>query len=134
MMAKFMRMFKLMPKFIGVRLARKASPTYPENEIIPWVDSKRRVSFDFLSTLPKMNILTEDPLEVFRALSVPTLFIIGDREKMAIVSEETAQRAARMNENVRVVHLEGASHDIRRTRFDGYVPALVKFLEEVYKA
>ena len=40
MMARYMRVFKLMPKFIGLRLARKGSPTYPDIEIIPWRDSK----------------------------------------------------------------------------------------------
>ncbi len=49
MMAKFMRLFKLMPSFIGRRMARKASPTYPDTEIIPWVNSKKRVSTDFLN-------------------------------------------------------------------------------------
>jgi hypothetical protein len=37
-----------------------------------------------------------------------------------------------VNDRVQVVHLEGASHDIRRTRFDGYMPALTNFLKEVY--
>ncbi len=132
MMAKFMRMFKLMPKFVGVRMARKASPTYPDDEIIPWVEAKKRLSFDFLKSMATMDIVNSNPFEVFKQITVPTLFFIGDREKMSIVSVETAQEAARVNERVQVVHLEGASHDIRRTRFDGYMPALKKFLAEVY--
>jgi pimeloyl-ACP methyl ester carboxylesterase len=132
MMAKFMRMFKLMPNFIGVRMARKASPTYPEDEIQPWVDSKKRVSFDFLSSMATMQVQLDDPFAVFKKVTVPTLLIIGDREKMSIVSQEAAQEAARVNDKVRVVHLEGASHDIRRTRFDGYMPALKQFLGEMY--
>jgi len=31
--------------------------------------------------------------------------------------------------NIRVVHLAGASHDIRRTRFDAYMEALRGFLD-----
>jgi hypothetical protein len=53
---------------------------------------------------------------------------------MSIVSQSTAQKIAEANPNVRVVHLEGASHDIRRTRFDGYMPALKRFLDEVYQS
>jgi pimeloyl-ACP methyl ester carboxylesterase len=60
------------------------------------------------------------------------LLIIGDREKMSITSQEAAQEAARVNDKVRVVHLAGASHDIRRTRCDGYLPALKQFLAEMY--
>jgi N-formylmaleamate deformylase len=133
-MAKFMRLFKLMPKFIGVRMARKASPTYPEDEIQPWVDAKKRVSFDFLSSMATRKMEFSDPFEVFKRITVPVLLIIGDCEKMSIVSQEAAQEAARVNDKVRVVHLEGASHDIRRTRFDGYMPALKQFLGEMYSS
>ncbi len=132
MMAKFMRMFKLMPKFIGVPMARKASPTYPEDEIQPWVEAKKRVSYDFLGSMATMQIHLVDPFAVFEKITVPTLLIIGDREKMSIVSQEAAQEARRVNDKVRVVHLAGASHDIRRTRFDGYLPALKQFLGEMY--
>jgi N-formylmaleamate deformylase len=132
MMAKFMRLFKLMPKFIGVRMARKGSPTYPDDEIMPWVDSKKRVSYDFLSSMASMQIELSDPFEVFKKITVPVLLIIGDRAKMSIVSQQAAQEAARVNDKVRVVHLAGASHDIRRTRFDGYMPALAQFLGEMY--
>jgi N-formylmaleamate deformylase len=133
MMAKFMRIFKLVPKFIGVRMARKGSPTYPDDEIKPWVDAKKRLSFDFLKSLPTLEMDLSHPFEVFKQITVPVLLFIGDREKMSIVSVETAQEAARVNERLQVVHLEGASHDIRRTRFDGYMPALKKFLAEVYQ-
>ena len=132
MMAKFMRVFKLMPKFIGIGLARKNSPTYPDEEIIPWEDSKKRVSFDFLKSMPTMEMDVLAPFEVFRRITVPALLFIGDKEKMSIVSQAAAQEAARVNNKVQVVHLEGASHDIRRTRFDGYVPALQKFLGESF--
>jgi pimeloyl-ACP methyl ester carboxylesterase len=132
MMAKFMRMFKLTPRFIGVRLARKFSPTYPDNDINPWLDAKKRLSSDFLRSMPTMQMDLSGPFELFRRITVPVLLFIGDKEKMSIVSQASAQEAARVNNKVQVVHLAGASHDIRRTRFDGYVPALKKFLGERY--
>ena len=132
MMAKFMRLFKLMPKFIGVGMARKAFPIYPDDEINPWINSKKSLSYDFLNSLATMEMDVSNPFEVFENIAVPILLFIGDKEKMSIVSQETAQEAARINNKVQVVHLEGASHDIRRTRFDGYAPALKKFLGEIY--
>jgi N-formylmaleamate deformylase len=132
MMRRFMLAFKLMPKFIGTPLARKFSPTYPDSEIIPWVNSKKRTSLDFLNSMGAgMDIVVADPFEVFKKIKVPVLLFIGDSEKMSIVSQEAAQQAARVNPGVQVIHLEGASHDIRRTRFDGYMPALRKFLGEL---
>jgi pimeloyl-ACP methyl ester carboxylesterase len=133
-MASYMRMIRLTPKFIGIRLARKASPTYPDIEILPWINSKKRLSFDFLNSMASMQVINIDPFEVFRRITVPVLLFIGDREKMAIVSQETAHKAAQVNHRIQLVHLEGASHDIRRTRFDGYMPALKQFLYEVYKS
>jgi pimeloyl-ACP methyl ester carboxylesterase len=132
MMAKFMRLFKIMPKIIGIPMARKGSPTYPDDEIIPWVNSKKRVSFNFLNSMASMGMEIADPFEVFKKVSVPVLLFIGDKEKMSIVSAESARRAASVNDQVKVVHLEGASHDIRRTRFDGYMPALKDFLKSIY--
>ncbi len=132
MMARFMRLFKWMPRFIAVRLARKNSPTYPETEIQPWVDSKRRVSSDFLDSLGSLDMLVADPIAIFQAISLPILLFTGDKEKMSIVSQETARQIVTANPRVQLVHLNGASHDIRRTRFDGYLPALQKFLAETY--
>lgn len=130
MMVKFMRTFKRMPAFIGRIMARKFNKGYPKDEIIPWVDSKKRVSNDFLNSMGSMGILNAPPEELFKRINVPVLLIIGDKSKMSIVSEETAAAVAKVNSGVQVVRLEGASHDIRRTRFDGYMPALRKFLVE----
>jgi N-formylmaleamate deformylase len=132
MMKRFMTMFKLMPKFISVRMAKKANPSYPEDEIVPWVDSKRRQSFDFLNSMNVDMLKSADPFAPFRKVQVAILLFIGDREKMSIVSQAAAAKAVETNHKVQVVHLEGASHDIRRTRFDGYMPAMTNFLKEVY--
>lgn len=131
MMVRFMLLFKLLPKFAGIPLERKLSPTYPDDEILPWVDSKKRVSFDFLNSMASMQMDVSAPFEIFKKINVPVLLFIGDREKMSIVSKESARKVVDVNPRVQVVHLEGASHDIRRTRFDGYLPALQKFLKEI---
>jgi hypothetical protein len=62
MMAKFMRIFKLMPRFIGVRMAQKSSPTYPDVEINRWIDSKDGVSFDLLNSMQSKEIGSVAPL------------------------------------------------------------------------
>jgi pimeloyl-ACP methyl ester carboxylesterase len=92
------------------------------------------LSNDLLKSMQTMQIDLLDPFELIRRIDLPVLFFIGDKENSSIVSKETAQEAARVNKRVQVVHLEGASHDIRRTRFDGYMPALTKFLKEIHSA
>lgn len=133
MMAKFMRIFKRLPRFVGVRLARKNSPTYPDDEIMPWIDSKRRLSRDFLNSMPSLKLDMSAPFEVVQRITVPVLLFIGDREKMSIVSQEAARQLVSANDKVQLVHLAGASHDIRRTRFDGYLPALQQFLAALHQ-
>lgn len=134
LMANSMRIYKILPKFIGRKLARKMSPGYPDDEIIPWINSKRSVSFDFLNALPELGIHRSHPIAVFKKVTVPVLLLIGDREKMAIVTQEVAREISMANDKIEVVHLAGASHDIRRTRFDGYMSALQSFLAWVIQS
>jgi len=133
MMAKSMRNFKIMPKPMAIRRARKMSPFYPDVEILPWVDSKERLSFDFLKTIGTVGLDTDAQIEVFKKITVPVLLFTGDTKKMAIVSKESARLVVSVNDRVKVVHLEDATHDIRRTRFDGYLPALKDFLKGIYQ-
>ncbi len=134
MMAKAMRPFRLLPKFVAVPLARKAFPTYPDDELIPWVDSKKRVSHDVYDSMASMRFGVGDTLAVFNRITVPVLLVIGDKEKGSIVSQAAAQEVADLNKGVKVVHLAGANHDIRRCRFDGYMAALQAFIAEQYSA
>jgi lipase len=134
MMAKYMRPFKVLPKFIGVPLARKAFPTYPNDELIPWVDSKKRMNTDVFDSMASMGIGVGDPLEIFKRINMPVLLIIGDKDKGSIVSQAAAREVAKINDRVKVIHLEGANHDVRRCRFDGYIAALQAFIAELYAA
>jgi pimeloyl-ACP methyl ester carboxylesterase len=92
------------------------------------------VSFDFLKALPDMRIHQAYPIDVFKKVTAPALLLIGDQEKMAIVTQDTAQEIVRANDRVEVIYLKGASHNIRRTRFDGYLPALQGFLDSAYRS
>ena len=134
MMRQFMMLFKLLPRFVAIPMARKGNPSYPNDEILPWVRSKERMSFDFLNSMDKMDFNASDPLAPFEKIQVPVLLFIGDKEKtkMSIVSRKTAAEVVKRNARVQVVQLDNATHDIRRTRFDGYMPALKKFLKDIY--
>jgi pimeloyl-ACP methyl ester carboxylesterase len=85
-----------------------------------------------LNSMASMGMDITAPFEFIKKITVPVLLFIGDKEKMSIVSPESAEKAPSVNAKVKVVHLEGASHDIRRTRFDGYVPTLKDLLKNIY--
>jgi pimeloyl-ACP methyl ester carboxylesterase len=72
------------------------------------------------------------PSEVLEKIEVPVLLFIGDRDEGSIVSLEVAEAMQKATRDLRIMHLKGANHDIRRKRFDGYITALRNFLREIY--
>ena len=128
-MSRFMSVFRYLPAGAGRALARRMTPTYSDLEIRPWVESKRRLSRDVLRTLESSALAFHGSMEELRRVDAPVLLVIGDRDAGAIVSEEIAAEAAATMPNLRVAHLAGASHDIRRARFDAYMEALRDFLD-----
>ena len=134
MMARFMRTFRMYPTFIGLMLARKAFPTYPDDELKPWVASKKRMSKDFLNAMLSLNLGSGDVFSVLQKIESPILLMIGDKEKGSIVSQAGAQKAVDVNPKVRVVRFEGSNHDIRRFAFDDYVKTLQDFLADMYRS
>jgi N-formylmaleamate deformylase len=128
MMARFMRTFRMYPAFIGVILARKAFPTYPDDELKPWVASKKRMSADFLNSMLSLKLGEEEVFSVIQKIECPILLMIGDKEKGSIVSQAGATKAVEMNPRVKVVRFEGSNHDIRRFAFEKYVKTLQAFL------
>lgn len=133
MMSNVFRIIKILPKFIGKPFARRMMPTSPDDEIIPWLNSKKRLSNDFLKSLKESSLSDHGmSIDIIKKVHSPMLLIIGDREKGAIVSTEVAEELSGEMLNLKVVHLTGASHDIRRERFGGYMEALREFLGEMY--
>jgi pimeloyl-ACP methyl ester carboxylesterase len=119
--------------FIGKPLARRMMTTSPRDEIIPWLNSKKRLSNDFLKSLKESSLSDHStPIDMIKSIKIPVLLIIGDREKGAIVSTDVADDLSGAMPDLRVVHLAGASHDIRRERFGGYIQAVREFLGEIY--
>jgi len=49
MMITFMRIIRILPGFLNRPVARRLNPGYPDDENIPWVNSKKRCSMDFLT-------------------------------------------------------------------------------------
>ena len=134
MMTRIMTLIKVLPTFLGKIIARKMMPVSPDDEIIPWIKSKKRVDKDFFKALTNPdNPQPPSPFETAKAIKVPALLFRGDREKGSIVSLEVAQELEKSIPGLQVVHLEGANHDIRRSKFDGYMSALKSFLAEAYK-
>lgn len=133
MMRIFMTTIRKMPSFLAKFVARKMMPDYPDDEIIPWVNSKKRVNQDFFKSMETaLDFSNGVPEDLLSLIEVPVLLFIGTRENGSIVSFEAAERMKNATKSLQIVHLEGASHDIRRTRYQGYLSALQNFLAGIF--
>ena len=133
LMTIIMNIIKILPMFLGKILARKMMPNSPDDEIIPWLRSRKRFSKDFIKSMRVSDIMdTSVQFETLKKIKIPTLLIMGDRDLGSIVSTEVAQEMAKILPDLQVAHLAGANHDIRRAKFEEYMIALKKFLSEAY--
>lgn len=107
---------------------KQQSPLWDESEFGPWAEAKLQVSPHFLS---RPSFAGEPPWQgLLPRITVPVLLVTADPDRGAIVTPETAREAAECNPLVKVVHLPGAGHNIRREQFDGFLAAVRAFLAE----
>lgn len=130
MMIRVMKLFKYLPVFLAKPLARKMNPGWSDEELVPWIESKRRVSGGFLSSMKGMDFKSIE-LAIFERVTCPAMMIIGDKEKGSIVSLDAAKETQRYLPELRISHLPGATHNIRRDHFGAYVKAVRDFLTEI---
>ena len=128
-LTKAWRLIKAAPPFIGQALAKRLMASATQDVIDSWLESKQLVSEDFIQSLSDPSWLAIDLNDdLLREIRTPAMLIYGDREKGAIVSDDIAAGIGKKISGMRVVHLPGAGHDIRRTHFDGYLAAVRDFL------
>lgn len=125
-----LRLMRVLPVPISARLARRLNPIFSEDEIIPWVESKKRLSVDFIDSLEKFYGW-QPSYDLLNQIDKPALLLIGDREKGGIVSRIAAEQAINGRSNVKIAHIAGAGHDVRRYDYAQYLAYLQDFLHEV---
>jgi N-formylmaleamate deformylase len=107
---------------------REDNPAWGKAELQPWAESKKQLDFNILKALQVPRTEWQD---VVRGIVRPTLLITADVEKGAIVPSQIARKAAKMNNYIRVAHIPGAGHNIRRENTADYLQAVRGFLNEI---
>ncbi len=67
--------------------------------------------------------------DVVSSITCPTLLITADPNLGAIVTPEIAQTILEVNEDIELIHLAGAGHNIRREQFEPFVEVVTEFLK-----
>jgi pimeloyl-ACP methyl ester carboxylesterase len=105
------------------------TPGWSEAELGPWADAKLRLS---LSVLQRGAPAAIDWPALVRSITCPALLITADPAQGAIVAEADAATLQTLVPQLRVVHIAGAGHSIRRDQFDRYMQVVRGFLSEAY--
>jgi N-formylmaleamate deformylase len=106
---------------------RASSPSWAEVEWEPWAEAKLQVNPAVFGWVDPQASPTAW-WAIARTIGCPTLLVTGDPELGAIVSSEVAQEAAGLCNSLKVAHIPGAGHNIRREQFELYVEAVRGFL------
>jgi N-formylmaleamate deformylase len=107
---------------------RVHSPSWSETELGPWADAKLRFSFNALNRLGSAAV---DWQATLRRITCPAMLLTADPERGAIITEESAREIQALVPQLRITHIPGAGHNIRREQFDRYIDAVRTFLAEV---
>jgi N-formylmaleamate deformylase len=120
---------RALPREERIARGHALSPTWVEEEIIPWADSKAELNIAFLEpALAAVNAFRWR--EIMARIQCPILLMTGEPHLGAVVTPETAQQAASLWKQGKVVHIAGAGHNIRRDRYAEMIGAVKAFLNK----
>ncbi len=107
-----------------------ATPGWSEAELGPWADSKLRVSPQVLNVFGGAPGAAVDWQRVLPRVGCPALLITGDPERGAILDGDGVADLRSRLPRLRVEHIAGAGHNIRRDQFDRFLAVVREFLQE----
>lgn len=111
------------------QMGRERSPLWADEEFPAWVAAKQRFSMNIFDTINRVTTPWQESAARFRS---PVLLVTAETERGAIVSIENSDEATAINPLIRVTHIPGAGHNIRRENFDAFLAAVRPFLAKVF--
>jgi pimeloyl-ACP methyl ester carboxylesterase len=106
-------------------MGRKQNPTWHEEEIEPWAESKKQ--FNDKHPLKVLRGLKEKIIweEILQKVTVPTLIITADK---GIIPKKETKKIISLLKNGNHVHIENAGHNIRREQYEEFIKVISDFL------
>lgn len=104
---------------------RANNPLWSDGELQPWATAKQQAHIQVLEYVEREHM---DWRSLLKEIRCPALLVTGDISRGVIISPEQAQAAQALNAHLRVAHVPGAGHSIRRDNFAAYMDAVRAFL------
>lgn len=109
----------------GLAWRRADSPTWTDEDAALSLQARFEVELDVFTYLPSVRSTWRD---LVPQLDCPTLLVLGETGRGAIVSAANATEAQSLNSLLQWVRIEGAGHAIRYDQFEAFMKASLDFL------
>ena len=107
------------------------SPTWSEDEVSPWIDSKHRLSLQIIQLIDSPDAVPANFPELLQQITCPALLITADHKLGAILTDDDVNELQRSVHHIERLHIPGAGHSIRREQFANYLKSIQSFLKEL---
>ena len=109
---------------------RAEAPGWSEVELGRWADAKLRLSPNVLALFDPGDAAPVDWRAILPRIACPVLLITADPALGALVTEEAATDLRVHVPRLRIAHVPGAGHNVRRDQFARYLDVVRRFLAE----
>ncbi len=123
--------FKQMTREELIAKQHQSSPTWSDEELGPWADSKLRLSPNIVEIFESNMAASIDWPVVLHQITCPALLITADVKRGAIVSAEGTAALKKIIPQLQSVHITDAGHCIHREQMNVYMASVKAFLADV---
>ena len=109
----------------------RSNPAWTETELVAWVNSKHRYSPLVIDLLTPSDLFSINFQAQAKRTTCPALFISADMQMGAAASPEEIEKLQSWMPQLKVEHIAGAGHNIRREQFDPYMQVVRKALTDL---
>lgn len=106
--------------------SRGANATWTEVDLGPWAEAKHLVHPN--AALRRRDVPRTGWRETLAQITCPTLVITADVELGGLITPEVAREMSGLLARCQVAHVAGASHNVRRDRYEPYLAAVRAFV------
>jgi N-formylmaleamate deformylase len=111
-----------------VAMERAEEPGWSEDELVPWADSKLRLSLNVFRQDGRIGV---DWPALLGKIACPVLLLTADPERGALVTDAWAAALRAMVPHVSIAHIAGAGHSIHRDQKASFLKVVRAFFDEL---